>query len=105
DQADIYRWRAKSGKEVLVYRDNKSYNGSIGVCEFIDTPLYCQKNKTNVNLVVYGVGDHGGGPTRNDIERLLDDMTFPLYPTLAFGTFHKFFDEINKVRENFPVTV
>ena len=104
DQADIYRWRAKSGKEVLVYRDNKSYNGSIGVCEFIDTPLYCQKNKTNVNLFVYGVGDHGGGPTRNDIERLLDDMTFPLYPTLAFGTFHKFFDEINKVRENFPVT-
>lgn len=104
DQADIYRWRAKSGKEVLVYHDNKGYNGSIGVCEFIDTPLYCQKNHTNVNLFVYGVGDHGGGPTRNDIERLLDDMTFPLYPTLEFGTYHKFFDEISKVRENFPVT-
>ena len=104
DPADIYRWRAKSGKEVLVYHDNKGYNGSIGVCEFIDIPLYCQKNNTDVNLFVYGVGDHGGGPTRNDIERLLDDMTFPLYPTLEFGTYHKFFDEINKVRDRFPVT-
>ncbi len=104
DQPDIYRWRAKSGKEVLVFRDPQSYNGSIGVCEFMDTPLYCKKNNSHVNLFVYGVGDHGGGPTRNDIERLLDDMTFPLYPTLEFGTFHKFFDEASKIRENFPVT-
>jgi len=104
DQPDIYRWRAKSGKEVLVFRDPKGYNGGIGVCEFIDTPLFCHKNNSHVNLFVYGVGDHGGGPTRNDIERLMDNMTFPLYPTLEFGTYHKFFDEANKIRENFPVT-
>jgi len=104
DQPDLYRWRAKSGKEVLVYRDSKSYNGSIGVCEFIDTPLFCQKNNSHANLFLYGVGDHGGGPTRNDVERLMDDMTFPLYPTLVFGTLHKFFDDVNTIRENFPIT-
>ncbi len=104
DHPDLYRWRAKSGKEVLVFRDPKHYNGSIDVCEFMDTPLFCHKNHSSINLFVYGVGDHGGGPTRNDVEHLLDNMTFPLYPTLRFGTFHQFFDEVNKIRENFPIT-
>lgn len=38
-------------------------------------------------LKVYGVGDHGGGPTRRDLKKLLDMAAWPLYPGSASGPF------------------
>ena len=103
DEPVIYRWRSKSGKELLVFHDIKSYNSDINLRTFEDLPILCARNHTDTYLKVYGVGDHGGGPTRNDIERIIDDSTFPLYPTIEFGTYHKFFSEIDKIRDRFPV--
>jgi len=54
-------------------------------------------------LRVYGIGDHGGGPTRRDLKRLTDMMTWPLFPTIIFSSYHKFFDIIAKKRDNFPI--
>lgn len=102
-QEDLYRWRSKSGSEILVFRDSQAYNGSIDIRTFENIPLFCKKNKTDCHLFVYGVGDHGGGPTRNDVERLIDDASFPLYPNIIFSTFHRFFKEAEKFKENFPV--
>lgn len=103
DRPELYRWRARSGKELLVFHDTKTYNGSIDIRTFEDTPLFCAKNGIDTYLEVYGVGDHGGGPTRNDIERILDDAAFPLYPTIEFGTYAKFFAEAEKIRDTLPV--
>jgi len=103
EQPDIYRWRAPSGKELLVYREPHWYNGDIGLNSFEGIPLLCKKNQNDVFLHVYGVGDHGGGPSLNDIERMLDNATFPLYPTIEFGTFAKFFEAIDKNREKYPL--
>src|SRR5699024_8456962 len=54
-------------------------------------------------LIVYGVGDHGGGPTRRDVERALDMMTWPIYPKIKFGTLLEFFQAAESVREKLPV--
>ncbi len=103
DRPELYRWRAKSGKELLVFHDVKSYNSDINLRTFEDLPLFCAKNHTDTYLKVYGIGDHGGGPTRNDIERIIDDGTFPLYPTIEFGTYAKFFAAAEKVRDELPL--
>ena len=103
DQPNLYRWRSKSGSELLVFHDSKGYNSDINLRTFEDLPLFCAKNKTDVYLKVYGIGDHGGGPTRNDIERIIDDSTFPLYPTIEFGTYAQFFAEIEKIRDRLPI--
>ncbi|MBR4206720.1 MAG: alpha-mannosidase [Clostridia bacterium] len=103
DRPELYRWRARSGKELLVFHDTKSYNGDINIRTFEDLPLFCDKNGTDTYLMVYGVGDHGGGPTRNDIERIIDDAKFPLYPTVEFGTYAKFFAACEKIRDTLPV--
>ena len=50
-------------------------------------------------LKVYGVGDHGGGPTRRDLERILDMDTWPVFPSLRFGTFAEFFAGVEKVAD------
>lgn len=100
---NIYRWRGLSGAEVLVYREPDWYNSEIdsGMCELV--PAFCKKAGVKEMLKVYGVGDHGGGPTRRDIERLLDMSTWPLYPALKLGTYREFFRNLEQHRESLPV--
>ena len=54
-------------------------------------------------LVVYGVGDHGGGPTRRDVERGLEMQQWPIFPEIRFGTFREYFLEAESVRDRVPV--
>ena len=43
-------------------------------------------------MYVYGVGDHGGGPTRRDIVRGLDFNTWPIWPNFRFDTTGPYYD-------------
>lgn len=100
----LYRWRGQSGKEVLVYREQYWYNSAVtpkpGI-GIIDISKRCAGLKTG--LVVYGVGDHGGGPTRRDIERGLEMMQWPVFPQIKFGTLREFFREAESVRDGLKV--
>ncbi len=103
DGHHIYRWRAPSGAELLCYREPVWYNAEVKPESFLHLPSFCAENGIDTALFVYGVGDHGGGPTRRDLSRLLDMREWPLMPTLEFGTFRRFFDSLNERRERFPV--
>ena len=54
-------------------------------------------------LKVYGVGDHGGGPTRSDIEKLIEMNTWPVFPARRFGTFSEYFKILENISEKLPV--
>lgn len=98
-----YRWQAPSGAEVLAYTEPYWYSSEVSYNVVLPLPQYCHDSHTNVCLAVYGVGDHGGGPTRRDIERLLDMAGWPLMPSIRFSTMHEFFHLLEKDRENFPI--
>lgn len=103
-EPSLYRWKAPSGKELLVYREQYWYNSGITPkvgLGLIDVARICAGFKTG--LVVYGVGDHGGGPTRRDIENALEMAQWPIWPTVKFGSFAEFFHEAESVREKLPV--
>ncbi len=102
DEYFLYNWESPSGKLVLVFRDPRWYNGTIEYDTFVADPLFCHQHGVNVNLFVYGVGDHGGGPTRRDIERIIDMSGWPLYPTIKFGTYGQYFAELEKFRDKLP---
>ena len=55
--------------------------------------------------VLYGVGDHGGGPTRRDLKRLIDMNTWPVFPNVEFSTLHHFFDVAEEHAQNVPVVI
>lgn len=99
----IYNWRAPSGAEVLVYREPAWYNQTIEYDLLLNVPSFCHTNRTRQYLKVYGVGDHGGGPTRRDLDRLIEMSSWPLFPTISFGTIHGFFEKLEEDRANFPV--
>ncbi len=100
---NAYRWRARSGAEVLVWREPKWYNYTIDPSMFDDVPQLCEKMGMRDYLSVYGVGDHGGGPTRRDVDRLITLNSWPIMPTIMFSTYARFFAELEKVRDTLPV--
>ncbi|MEG0766977.1 MAG: alpha-mannosidase, partial [Clostridia bacterium] len=100
----LYRWQAPSGREVLVYREPYWYNS--GITPDIGTGVIALSKYSGglqTGLIVYGVGDHGGGPTRRDVERILEMQTWPIFPRIRFGTFHEYFHKAERVRENLPI--
>ncbi len=99
----VYRWRARSGAELLVWREPEWYNYTIDPEMFRKVPGLCARYDMKSYLSVYGVGDHGGGPTRRDVERLMAINSWPIMPTLVFSTYGAFFAELEAQREKFPI--
>lgn len=102
-ETKIYRWQSPSGAEILCFEEPYWYSSEITENIVLPLPGFCKANKTNAFLHIYGVGDHGGGPTRRDIERLIEMSAWPLMPSIRFSTLHEYFHRIEQEREKFPV--
>lgn len=92
-------WEGPDGSKVLCYANN-TYNGKI-------TPELkneLQKIAPDKNRILHitGVGDHGGGPTRANIEMVheLDKKTD--YPAVKFTTAGTFFNRLNGEMDGRP---
>ena len=98
-----FRWQSPSGQEVLALCEPGWYHGAIEyeMTEFM--PQWCKGNGLKTALKVYGVGDHGGGPTRRDLERITDMAAWPLMPTITFGSMREFFRELEQHKQQLPV--
>lgn len=91
----IFWWEAPEGSRVLAF--NSVYNNTIyprTVCS-IAREVY-EKHGLKTSMFVYGVGDHGGGPTLEDIEVALKIMDKPLLPTIVFSSAREFFREVEE---------
>lgn len=99
----LFRWQAPSGRSVIAYREPMWYNDNIEPCFAAFIPELCEEYGIDTMLKVYGVGDHGGGPTRRDLELILDMQTWPIYPELRFGTYAEFFRAIEQSDAELPV--
>lgn len=99
----ISRWQGQSGAELLRYREPNWYNAEIDEDMVLYVPKFCREHGVSETLKVYGVGNHGGGPSRRDIERLQDMASWPVFPKIEFGTYGAFFQRLEQQREQFPV--
>lgn len=102
DNHNLYKWEAPSGNQVIVYREPIWYNAEIEPSMALHVPAFCKRHQMDTMLKVYGVGDHGGGPTRRDIERIMDMNTWPVFPRMAFGTYHDYFRLVEQISHQLP---
>jgi len=100
---NIYRYQSPSGKSTLNLREYGWYHGYIRTAHFEALPDFCKKNNVDTFLCLYGVGDHGGGPSRRDIERIMEYRSWPLTPDIKFGTMHEYFHILENSGVEFPV--
>ncbi len=100
----LYRWRGQSGNELLAFCEPDWYGGTNLNDEVVQrVPDFCEKFGIPAMLTVYGVGDHGGGPTNRDLYHIEDMMSWPIFPTVKFGTYREFYAMAEAVRESLPV--
>lgn len=92
----LFKWKSPSGASVIAYEDSLWYSSIIEPDIIESCPDICHTSKTNIMLKLYGIGDHGGGPSRRDIERIIEYATWPLAPKFEFGTLKGYFERVEK---------
>lgn len=96
-------WVGYDGSEVMVRRCEEGYNSHPG--QAADKVISCLEERhpqDNPLVVLWGVGDHGGGPSRADIEKLGD--FFRQHPDIEIlhSTPEQYFCEKKSVRADMP---
>ncbi len=105
DVPGAFWWAAADGSRVLVRNDRAlGYNGVIGP-QVVSHSLVPFRREAGLQftMFVYGVGDHGGGPTRRDLAVLLDMAEWPVFPKLVFATAKQFFERLEAEGARLPV--
>jgi alpha-mannosidase len=81
---DAFYWEGPDGTRVLTYNPyGYTHNLDAGqlVAERVEDR---QRTGINHQLVLYGVGDHGGGPTIEMLERAEDLRRVPTFPAMVY---------------------
>ena len=97
-------WESPDGSRVLAYRIPHEYCGPRGDLGYhIDKSLAQLPADKPELMVFYGVGDHGGGPTRDNLDsiRRLDAMDG--LPRLQCSSPRAFFDRVLQADGEIPV--
>jgi alpha-mannosidase len=93
----LFWWESPDGSRVLTYFPHDYGNPIDPVRMAEDVSVYEPAMHSPELMHLYGVGDHGGGPTRSMLENAeqwkRDDS---IYPKLFLGTAQPFFDELGR---------
>jgi alpha-mannosidase len=107
----LYWWIGPDGSRLLVCNDVQWYmplgGPNLSVTAAIADPLVEFSLSTGMKQmpVLYGVGDHGGGPTRRDLQRILEMDTWPIYPNVSCASLHSFFRKAEVEASGIPEIV
>jgi alpha-mannosidase len=100
----LFWWQGKDGSRVLTFDDRlRGYNGQINA-DIVKHMLAFEK-ATGLKdfLFVFGVGDHGGGPTRRDLLAAQQMGQWPIWPNIKLSTTDAFFSIAEQQAKNLPV--
>lgn len=88
----LFWWESPDGSRVLTYFPNmvgEHVEGSLMNAHLMNTS---QATGTNEVMYLYGVGDHGGGPTQLDIDAARRLQQTSLFPAVKFSTAQSFLE-------------
>ena len=99
---DIFWWKGLDGSKVLAF--NSAYLNNISPEIIIDVAdFYYKTTGLKKSMYVYGIGDHGGGPTREDARLVKKLNEKPIFPKIVFTKMQKYLDFVKKKGINFEV--
>lgn len=105
ERPPLFWWQSPDGSRVLVNKETTWYNSYVEIGDNFALPAAAFWKKTGVKdwLNVYGIGNHGGGPTRDEIEYFIETRDWPCWPNVVFGTAQGWFRKIEPQCANLPV--
>jgi alpha-mannosidase len=106
----LFWWEAPDGSRLLAYIPHDYANNTDPVKMATDLAAYAASMYESdppagrEMMHLYGVGDHGGGPTRTMLDtakRWMSDEV--VYPRLRFGTARGFFEDLKNSQANLKI--
>jgi len=102
-EKDEFIWEGYDGSRVLAVRASEGYGSALGkAVDKLDAFIQNHPDEP-LKTMLWGVGDHGGGPSRLDIETL--NRAFTRYPgiKISHSTPEAFFVALESQRDQLPV--
>ena len=100
----LFWWEGPDGSRVLACRPRHIYASEGGGIEARIREVYEEiPPELRDGICFYGVGNHGGGPTKRNIESILACDADPSYPNVRFSTPERFFEVVLQQCTDFPV--
>lgn len=89
----LFWWQGPDGSRVMAYIPRDGYMHDLNGAQLVDF-LAEEKKELNFGkeLVLYGVGNHGGGPTIEMLERAMRAKTAPAFPEMNLVKSQTFFE-------------
>ena len=99
--AELFTWEAPSGENVAACRIFGSYNdhGPQRLHEKVSRIIEKTEEASEHVMCFFGIGDHGGGPTRTDIEWILQNLKLSGDVELRFSHPRAFFDAVAELQK------
>ncbi|HEY8686915.1 MAG TPA: alpha-mannosidase, partial [Chloroflexota bacterium] len=99
-------WQSGDGSRVLTFRIPFEYGTwGNGVEQQVQRCATQLTERDPSLMCFFGVGNHGGGPTRENLESIRVLAADPSLPALVFSTTGRYFSEIEASGEEFPVVM
>lgn len=101
--AEDFIWEGYDGSRILAHRAPEHYNsepGKAGVKVRSWLEKYPEKES---GMLLWGIGDHGGGPSREDLETLRSLIADETSRRIQHGTPEEYFEGLGARREELPV--
>ncbi len=100
----VFRWRWKDGSEIIGYRVSGHYEtrDMVDLSPYIDQNIDASPPDIPYVMAFYGVGDHGGGPTRYQLNWILENKNYRDDAELVFGDPLTYFEKIRPYRDKLP---
>lgn len=95
--SQLFWWEGKDGSRILAFDDSPNgYNNEI--TPHMTHLLFDLERHTGLKMMlwIYGVGDHGGGPTRRHLRAAEDMSRWPIFPQVKLTTTDDFFSEAER---------
>ncbi len=102
---NAFWWESADGSRVMTYRSPRGYaeRGPESLTKAIGELTERGQNAGHGMMLFYGVGNHGGGPTRGDIEFLIGNKKLEGMYSLEFSNPDEFFRDLSMTRVDLPV--
>ena len=102
--ARLFWWESGDGSRVLAFRIPFEYGTwGKGVQQQVQRCATELTERVTALMCFYGVGNHGGGPTRENVESIHAMAADPTLPALVFSTPNRYFDAMEAGGLDLPV--
>ena len=102
NQWPAYWWEGHDGSRLLGI-STYSYNGEILARDLAGAVLRAKRFNLPVGLHFHGIGDHGGGPSRQNLDALRRFQKMPLMPGAYCSTMQAYTDKLLEMGAALPV--